>query len=134
MQVLFGVLLAIHGLITIAVGSGSVSNPLGVKAPGTAWYPIALGQSWLLQGDVARLAGSLWVLAGVGLMATAASVFGIVLPTGAWPTLALISALSALIAVALFFHPYYAVAVVANLLILAAVTVFRATAKNMLGI
>ena len=134
MQVLFGIVLAIHGLITIAVGSGSVSNPVGVQAPGTSWYPVALGQSWLLGGDVARFGGALWVLAGIGLVATAASVFGIVLPTGAWPTLGLISAVSALLAVAVFFHPYYVIAVIANLAIVAAATVFRATAKNVLGI
>jgi hypothetical protein len=134
MQIVFGILVAIHGLITVAVGMGSASNTGGVTAPGTSWYPVALGQSWLLQGDVARLGGGLWVIAGIGLLATAASVFGIVLPSGAWPTLGLISAVTALAALALFFHPYYAIAIVANLAIVAAATVFRATSKSVLGI
>src|SRR5919204_2142069 len=111
MQILFGILLVVHGLITVAVGAGSVSNPSGVTAPGTSWYPIALGQSWVLQGDLAKLGGGLWVVAGIGLLATAASVFGIVLPTGIWPTLGLFSAVAGLLALALFFHPYYAVAI-----------------------
>ena len=36
--------------------------------------------------------------------------------------------------VALFFHPYYAVAVVANLALIAAATVLEPTARRVLGI
>ena len=134
MQIVFGILVAIHGLITLAVGSGATSGTAGVSVPGTSWYPVALGQSWLLQGDMARLGGALWLVAGLGLVGTAAAVFGIGLPTGLWPTLGVFSAVVGLVAVALFFHPYYAVALVVNLAIIAAATVFRAASKSALGI
>jgi hypothetical protein len=135
MQILFGVLVAAHGLITLAIGAGTMSSKaVAVAAPGTDWYPVALGQSWLLHGDVAKVGGGLWLIAGVGLVATAAAIFGFVLPTAAWPTLALMSAVMALLALATFFHPYYAVGIAANLAIIAAVTVFRSAAKNAFGI
>jgi hypothetical protein len=134
MQILFGILLAIHGLITVASGAGSVSNPRGVAVPGVAWYHTALGQSWVLSDDLAKIGGGLWIVAGVGLIATAAAVLGLGLPTNTWPMLGLLSAVLGLMAVALFFHPYYSVAIVVNVAIIAAVTVFRSTAKSVLGI
>jgi hypothetical protein len=39
-----------------------------------------------------------------------------------------------LVALATFFHPYYAIAILANLAIVAAATVFRSIAKNALGV
>ena len=134
MQALFGILVAIHGLITAAVGAGSISNPRGVTAPATDWFPSALGASWALQGDAARVGGGLWVIAGVGLLATAAAVLGIGVPTSAWPTLALGSTVIGLAALALFFHPYYAIAVIVDIALIAAATIFRSTAKSVLGV
>jgi hypothetical protein len=134
MQILFGILVAIHGLITFAAGAGSLGNPKGVAVPGTDWYPTALGQSWVLADDPAKLGAALWLIAGVGLVATAAAVLGIVLPANTWPMLGLFSAMVGLLALALFFHPYYAVAVVVDIAIIAAVTVFRSTTKSVFGI
>jgi hypothetical protein len=45
---------------------------------------LVVGDSWLLQDGAARIGGVLWVVAGLGLLATGASVFGILLPTSAW--------------------------------------------------
>lgn len=134
MQIVFAILVAIHGLITLASGLGSASNPKGIAVPGVSWYQTALGQSWVLPSNMAGLGGLLWVVAGVGLVATAAAIIGIAIPTNAWPMLATGSAIVGLIAVALFFHPYYAVAIVVNIAIIAAATVFRSTAQNLLGI
>lgn len=134
MQILFGILVLIHGLITTAVGAGSISSPQGIAVPGTSWYPVALGQSWMLHGDAAKFGAGLWVIAGIGLVATAAAILGIVLPTGIWPTLGLVSAVIGLLAVALFFHPYYAVAIAVNLAIVFAATFARSTAKSVFGI
>jgi hypothetical protein len=134
MQVFFGVLLAIHGFITLAVGTGSIANPKGVAVPGVDWFHTALGQSWMLSGDTAKLGAGLWLIAGAGLVITAAAVLGIGLPTNTWPTLGLFSAVVGLLAVALFFHPYYAIAVGVDIAIVAAATVFRSTAKSVFGI
>jgi hypothetical protein len=133
-QILFGILVAIHALITVGIGAGIISNPRGVAAPGTAWFPVALGQSWLLPIGIAKFSGALWLVAGIGLLATGAAILGLGLPRPAWPTLGLLSALVSLVALALFFHPYYAIAIVVNVAIVAAATVFRSTVKNVLGI
>jgi hypothetical protein len=134
MQILLGILVFVHGLITTAVGAGSISSPKGLAAPGTDWYPVALGQSWILQGDAARVGAGLWIIAGIGLIATAAAILGIGLPTGLWTSLGLVSAVIGLLAVAVFFHPYYSVAVAVDLAIVFAVTVARSTAKSVFGI
>jgi hypothetical protein len=134
MQVLLGILVLVHGLITAAIGAGSISNPRGIAAPGTDWYPVALGESWMLHGDAARLGAGLWVIAGVGLLSTAASILGIALPTGIWPTLGLASAVIGLLALALFFHPYYAIGVAINLGVVIAATVARSAVKTVFGV
>lgn len=134
MQIFLGILLLVHGLITTAIGAGSLSNPRGMTVPGTDWFPVALGQSWMLQGDTGRVGAGLWLVAGIGLIATAAAVLGIVVPANLWPTLALGSAVVGLMAVAVFFHPYYAIAIAIDLAIVAAATVFRATTKSVFGI
>lgn len=77
MQVLLGILVLVHGLITTAIGAGSISNPRGVAVPGTDWYPVALGQSWMLQGDAAKFGAGLWLIAGIGLIATSAAILGV---------------------------------------------------------
>jgi hypothetical protein len=136
-QVVVAILLALHGLITLAIGGAAVSGaptpPEMGKLPGAGWYPVALGDSWLLHGGAAQIGGVLWILAGIGLLLTAASVFGFVMP-GAWRQVGLISGALGLAGVVLFFHPYYAVAVVANLALIAAATVLEPTARRVLGI
>src|SRR5688572_24968578 len=132
-----GVLIALHGLITLAIGGAAVGGaptpPEMSKLPGAGWYPVALGDSWLLHGGAAQMGGVLWVLAGIGLLLTAASVFGFVLP-GAWRQVGLISGVLGLAGIALFFHPYYLIAIAANLAIITATTVLAPTARRVLGI
>jgi hypothetical protein len=136
--VFVGILMTIHGLITLVIGSAAVSGaapvPGAASLPGAGWYPVPLGQSWLLQGDAARIGGVLWVIAGLGLIATAASVFGFIIPTSAWRALGLVSAVSGLAALVAYFHPYYAIAVVVNLAILAAATLMEERSRGLLGI
>jgi hypothetical protein len=103
------------------------------RLPGAGWYPVALGDSWLLRGGAAQMGGVLWLLAGIGLLLTAASVFGFVMP-GAWRLLGLTSGALGLAGVALFFHPYFAIAIVADLALVAAATVLEPTARRVLGI
>jgi hypothetical protein len=136
--VFVGILMTIHGLITLVIGSAVVSGaapvPGAASLPGAGWYPVPLGQSWLLQGDAARIGGVLWVIAGLGLIATAASIFGFIIPTSAWRVLGLVSAVSGLAALVAYFHPYYAIAVVVNLAILAAATLMEERSRDLLGI
>jgi hypothetical protein len=138
MQVLVGVLIAVHGLITLAIGGGAVGGaptpPEMGRLPGAGWYPVPMGESWLLRGGTAaQMGGVLWVLAGIGLLVTAASIFGLIMP-GAWREVGLISGALGLACIALFFHPYYVIAVVANLALIAAATVLEPTARRVLGI
>jgi hypothetical protein len=137
MQILLGTLLALHGFITVAIGgvtmSGAPTSPEMAKPlPGVAWYPVPLGESWLLRGSGAQLGGALWVLAGIGLLLTAASVFGFVLP-GAWRQIGMLSATLGLVGLGLFFHPYYAIAIGANLAIIATATLMEPTTRRLLG-
>ncbi|HZQ49559.1 MAG TPA: hypothetical protein VFB69_04550 [Candidatus Dormibacteraeota bacterium] len=134
MPILLGIVVAIHGLITIAIGAGTLNGGRPVSTPGMNWYPVSLGQSWLLSDGAARIGSGLWILAGVGLVLTASALLGIVLPRTAWPVLGLGSAVVGLVALALFFHPYYAIGILANVAILGAATVFRSNAKTLLGI
>jgi hypothetical protein len=137
MPVFVGIVIGLHGLITLAIGGAAVSGaptpPEMNKLPGAGWYPVPLGDSWLLHGGAAQMGGVLWVLAGIGLLLTAASVFGFVMP-GAWRQVGLVSGALGLAGLALFFHPYYVIAIAANLAIVAAATVLEPTARRVLGI
>jgi hypothetical protein len=138
MQVLVGVLIAVHGLITLAIGGDAVGGaptpPEMGRLPGAGWYPVPMGESWLLRGGTAaQMGGVLWVLAGIGLLVTAASIFGLIMP-GAWRQVGLISGALGLACIALFFHPYYVIAVVANLALIAAATALEPTARRVRGI
>lgn len=130
--------MGIHGFITLMIGGGAVSGapaPAEMnKLPGAGWYPVALGDSWLLQGAASRVGGALWVVAGIGLLAASASMLGIVIPTTAWRSIAMASAATGLVAIALFFHPYYAIAIAIDLAIVAAATSLDASSRNVLGI
>ncbi len=136
MLVIVGILMALHGLITLAIGgaavSGAPASPAMARLPGAGWYPIPMGESWFLRGGAAQLGGSLWVLAGIGLLITAASLFGFVLP-GAWRQVGLISAALGLVGIGVFFHPYYVGAIVVDLAIIAAATVLEPAARRVLG-
>lgn len=137
MQTMLGVLIGLHGLITTAIGagtmSGAASTPEMTKPlPGVAWYPVPIGESWLLRGGAAQLGGALWIAAGVGLLLTAASVLGLVMP-GAWRQIGLVSATLGLVGLGLFFHPYYAIAIAVDLAIVAAATIMEPTTRRLLG-
>jgi hypothetical protein len=132
-----GVLIALHGLITLAIGgvavSGAPTAPELGTLPGADWYPVPLGGSWLLRGGVSQFGGALWLVAGVGLLLTAASVFGLIAP-GAWRQVGLVSGVLGLAGIAVFFHPYYVIGIAANLALIGAATVLEPTVRRMLGI
>jgi len=136
--VVVGTLIVVHGLITLAIGSTALSGappPQGASSlPGAGWYPLAFGESWLFSGSAIRLGGVLWLAAGIGLLATAAAMFGFVLPTSAWRVLGVVSAVTGLAALGTFFHPYYVIGILANIAILAGVTTMESTSRRLFGI
>jgi hypothetical protein len=137
MQMFVGVLIALHGLITLAIGgvaaSGAPTSAEMSRLPGAGWYPVPLGESWLLRGQASQVGGVIWVVAGIGLLLTAAPMFGFVLP-GAWRQVALISAVLGLAGLAVYFHPYYVIGIAMNLAIIGAATILEPTARRVFGI
>jgi hypothetical protein len=137
MQIFVGVLIALHGLITLAIGgvaaSGAPTPTEMSRLPGAGWYPVPLGESWLLRGEASQIGGAVWVVAGIGLLLTAAAMLGFVLPE-AWRQVGLISAVFGLAGLALFFHPYYVIGIAMNLAIIGAATILELTARRVFGI
>ena len=90
-QALVAGLVVAHGLITTMIGLGGVTKP---DAPAVTlpawfgWWPGPFGRSWLIDA--------------------------LDLGSGAWLPLAFGGAAAGLVALALFFHPLYVVAVVIN--------------------
>jgi hypothetical protein len=107
------------------IGLGGVTRP---DAPATTlpawfgWWPGPFGRSWLIDaldlGSGATMVGSgLWLAAGLALVASGLGWLGVPALSGVWLPLALGGAAAGLVAVALFFHPLYLVAVVINVAI-----------------
>jgi hypothetical protein len=125
-------LFLVHGLITIGSGLGAVVDG-GRKAwadPGLAntawlsWWPTNLGRSWLV--DVAQLGptgyavgGLIWLASGVAFAVAGLGLLGVPGLKGVWQPLALAGGGFGIAAVALFLHPWYAIALLINLTVLA---------------
>lgn len=73
-------------------------------------------------------------LAGIGLIATSAAMFGLVPPTCAWRAIGLVSAASGIAAIVVYFHPYYLIALIVDIAIVAAATAMEGTSRRLLGI
>jgi len=125
MRVFIAVLLILHGLITAAQSSGSFNPTGGISNPSwVAWWPTALGQSWLLsrlgleKSFLGTLAGVLWLASAAAMIAAALGLLGIVVPTLWWRPLAAAGALSSLLLLVLYAHPLYGLGIAADLAIL----------------
>lgn len=80
-----------------------------------AWWPGPFGRSWafdaLSMGSPAAVVGGLiWLLAGLALVGAVLGIVGIPVLADAARTLLVSGAFLGLVAVALHFHPFYAVA------------------------
>jgi hypothetical protein len=117
----------VHGLITIGSGVGAVADggrkawadPGLANAPWLSWWPMGLGRSWLI--DVAQLGpsgyavgGLSWLASGLAFIGAGLGLFGVPVVKGIWQPLALTGGAFGLTAVALFFHPWYALALLIN--------------------
>lgn len=124
-QVLVAGLVVAHGLITTMIGFGGVTRP---DAPAMTlpawfgWWPGPFGRSWLIDAldlgsGATMVGGGLWLAAGLALAASGLGWLGVPVLSGVWQPLALGGAAVGLVALALFFHPLYLVAVVMNVAI-----------------
>jgi hypothetical protein len=124
-----GIVLVAHGLITTMIGFGSMANPTSATMPTPswlAWWPGTLGRSWVLDGlsvgsGPAALGGLVWLAAGLALVGAGLGWLGVSVASDHWQSLALIGAALGLVALALYFHPFYLVAIVIDVVILALV-------------
>jgi len=96
LRLLIGIILIVHGLIVAAQSTGAFGGGKAIANPSwLKWWPTAFGQSWLLAGlgleqtVAAWLAGLLWLVAGVALVAAGLGVFGVLVPQGWWRGLAM---------------------------------------------
>ena len=124
-----GIVLVAHGLITTMIGFGSMSNPTSAAIPTPSWlgwWPGTLGRSWAfdalnLGSGPALIGGLLWLAAGLALVGAGLGGLGVSVVSIQWQMLALFGAVLGLAALALYFHPFYIVAIVIDVLIVASV-------------
>lgn len=122
-QAVLGGVLVVHGLITTMIGVGGVTNPNGpaMTLPSWfSWWPGPFGRSWLFEAlhlgtGASVLGGLVWLVAGVTLVAAGLGWLGVPGVRDLWQTLAFVGAAVGLLALAVYFHPLYLVAVAIDL-------------------
>jgi hypothetical protein len=141
MKILFAILLIIHGLIVASQSTGSFKPSAGVPNPvWLNWWPVNLGQSWLLvpsgaeQSLLARSAGVLWLAAGLALIAAGLGILGFIIPIAWWRSLALVGAILSLIMLVVYIHPFLGIGIGASVLILAALLMSQWTVLQQIGL
>jgi hypothetical protein len=123
MQLLLGIVLVAHGVITAGIGVSAVSNPSAsaVTLPSLfAWWPGPFGRSWLfdaisLGSGAATVGGLIWLVSGLALIAGGLGWSGVPILEDSRVFLLVGGALVGLLALVLYFHPIYFAAVVINL-------------------
>lgn len=114
-----------HGLITSMIGFGAVTSP---NAPAMAlpswmaWWPGPFGRSWAfdalgLGAGAQIIGGVVWLGAGLLILAGGLGWFGFSLFEGSRLVLLVAGAALSLVALALYFHPFYLLAVAINIAI-----------------
>ena len=124
-----GIVLVAHGLITTMIGFGSMTNPAGSAMPSPSWlgwWPGTLGRSWAFDAlnfgsGPAVIGGLLWLAAGLALVGAGLGWLGVSVVSNQWQMLAVVGAVLGLTALALYFHPFYVVAIVIDVVIVVSV-------------
>ena len=116
----------LHGLITAASGAGALTNPNAPGLPNTswAWWPTALGRSWVIDGlhlgtGAALVGGLLWAASGLAFLVAALGVLGVPGLRDVWQPLGLGGGALGLLAMALYLHPWYAIGIAINVAVVA---------------
>ncbi len=125
MRLFVAILLLLHGLITSAQAPAGFRPSEGIANPGwLSWFPVNLGQSWLLKSIgtpkpiLGTILGFFWIIAGVSLIAAALGLLGVIVPTNFWRPLAAIGAITSLVMFVFYVHPFYTVGIAADFAIL----------------
>lgn len=122
-NLLVGLLVVGHGLITMMIGMGAVTKP---DAPAMtlpaffSWWPGPFGRSWAFEalglGTAAAVVGGLvWLASGMALVVAGLGWVGIGPLAGLTSAFSVTGAALGLVALVLYFHPLYLVAVAINL-------------------
>jgi hypothetical protein len=125
--VVVGGFLVLHGLITTMTGFTGVTNP---NAPSLTlpqwfnWWPGPFGRSWLFDAlhlgtGAAVVGGLIWLAAGIALIAGGLGWLGVPGLDAFRFVLLIVGATLGLLALALYFHPIYLIAVAINFAIVA---------------
>jgi hypothetical protein len=125
-QTVLGGFLVVHGLITTMIGVVGVTSP---SAPALAmpswlsWWPGPFGRSWLFEAlnlgsGVAVAGGLLWLGAGVVLVIGGLGWIGVPALTDVKVPMLVAGASLGLVALVLYFHPFYLIGVLINLAVI----------------
>lgn len=125
MQVLVGGFLILHGFITTAIGYGAVTGPNAAPMSmpvWMGWWPGPFGRSWAFEalgmgGGAAMVGGLIWLAAGLALVGGGLGWLGFGPLAELRHTLLVGGAVLGLVALALYFHPFYVAAVLINVAI-----------------
>jgi hypothetical protein len=123
-----GLALVAHGLITVMIGFGSLSGSTSASMSNPAWlswWPGTLGRSWALDAlnagsGSALIGGLIWLAAGLALIGAGLGWLGVGVVSDMWQMLALIGGTLGLAALALYFHPFYLLAILIDVVIVLA--------------
>jgi hypothetical protein len=135
MKIGIGVLLIMHGIIVSAQSGGSFGPavPAGLQNPASlSWWPVNLGRSWLLSLlvldgslSIQRLAGLLWLVGGLALIASGLGLLGLIVPSQWWQSLAIAGAVVSLFMLAVYLHPLFTIGAISSITVLAALLWLR---------
>ena len=125
-QTVLGGFLVVHGLITTMIGVVGVASP---RAPALAmpswlsWWPGPFGRSWLFEAlnlgsGVAVAGGLLWLAAGIALVIGGLGWIGVPALTDLKVPLLVTGASLGLVALVLYFHPFYLIGLLINLAVI----------------
>jgi hypothetical protein len=124
--IVVGGFLVLHGLITTMTGFGGVTKP---DAPALTlpswfgWWPGPFGRSWLFEAlhlgtGAAVVGGLIWLAAGTALIGGGLGWLGVPALEAVRYVLLFGGATLGLVALALYFHPIYLIAVAINIAII----------------
>jgi hypothetical protein len=122
-QMALGGFLVLHGLITVMIGFGTVTDPSATRLASPAWlawWPGPFGRSWLFEAmhlgsGFQVLGGVVWLTAGLALLGGAIGWLGLAPFESVHAPLLVGGAILGLLALTLYFHPIYLVAVLIDI-------------------